>query len=380
MGEFVRVVNDERGKMVSLLEFVRGQKGHGAFLLCVASSESSDHPGISNAGATPELRRHTPAIDAEALVMGEPANNAELPVSPTGVVSPVVITRACMRLANFGITVVDCGSFRAPEIPQAVKAGQRTAKCVSTGAAQDYGDVKQLFEAGMTIGQTLVANCDYIILSECVPAGTTTALGVLTALGFAAQGLVSSSLQQSNHDFRGRLIREGLERAKLDVDSVKKAPLNAVAAVGDPMQPFVAGLAIAASESVPVILGGGSQMLAVYALAQALLASDAERFPLDAERTLGVITTKWVVQDSSADTPALSKMVGAPFACSCPDFGRSRHPGLRSYEEGNVKEGVGAGAAMAIAHLAGGATPEAIVEEIDTCYDEMVLKKVSASK
>jgi NaMN:DMB phosphoribosyltransferase len=50
----------------------------------------------------------------------------------------------------------------------------------------------------------------------------------------------------------------------------------------------------------------------------------------------------------------------------------SRHEGLRSYEDGNVKEGVAAGASMAVAHIAGGAEPGAIVEAIDRCYDEMV--------
>lgn len=373
-GEFVRVVNDERGRMTDLLRYVEGKKGGGAFFLCVASSESSDIQGISAAGATPELRRHTPAIDAEALVLGFPANNFELPVSPNGVVSPVVITRACMPIAQFEITVVDCGTFRAPEI-SAVRAGSRSARCVSTGAAQDIDDVMTLFEAGLTIGKAAAAHCKYILMSECVPAGTTTALGVLTGLGFKAHGLVSSSLSRADHELRGKLIAEGLDKAKLHPDKVRKEPLKAVAAVGDPMQPFVAGVAIAASPHVPVVLGGGSQMLAVYALARAILSADKARFSKNEGDNIAVITTKWVVDDRTANTGGLSKLVSAPFACACPDFLRSRHEGLRSYEEGNVKEGVGAGAAMSVAHLAGGAAPDEIVEAIDRCYDQMVLKK-----
>jgi NaMN:DMB phosphoribosyltransferase len=45
---------------------------------------------------------------------------------------------------------------------------------------------------------------------------------------------------------------------------------------------------------------------------------------------------------------------------------------LRVYEEGNVKEGVGAGAAMMLARAAGGATPEQIQSAIDDTYDELV--------
>jgi hypothetical protein len=47
-------------------------------------------------------------------------------------------------------------------------------------------------------------------------------------------------------------------------------PFKLVAAVGDPMQIAAAGMAIAASRRCGVLLAGGTQMLAVYALAQAL--------------------------------------------------------------------------------------------------------------
>lgn len=376
--QFVRIINDEDGRMANLLQFLKGRKACGSFFLCVASSESSDIEGISAAGASPELRRHTPAIDAEALVLGMPANNFELPVSPMGVVSPVVITRACMPIAQFEITVVDCGTFRAPSLKAAVQTGGKSARCVSTGAAQLVDDVEQLFEAGLAIGKIAAQNSQYVILSECVPAGTTTALGVLTGLGHKCQGMVSSSLSCADHDLRGRLIREGLKKADLDPKMIKREPLKVVAAVGDPMQPFVAGVALAASRQVPVFLGGGSQMLAVYALTQAMRAASKVRFGADKGPGIGVLTTKWVASDASANTPALSKLVAAPFACAWPDFTRSRHEGLRSYELGNVKEGVGAGAAMSAAHLAGGASHHQIVDAIDLCYDQMVLKKAPA--
>ncbi len=164
-------------------------------------------------------------------------------------------------------------------------------------------------------------------MGECVPAGTTTALGVLTALGVSASGLVSSSLQQANHDTKGRLISDGLKAAALTLPDVQERPLKAVAAVGDPMQPFVAGVALAASTKVPVILGGGSQMLAVYALAQAILKSDMKALDRNERRRISVVTTKWVVEDKTSNVSELSRIIGAPFACSCPNFHLSRHEG-----------------------------------------------------
>ncbi len=375
IADFVRIVNACDGNIAGLVDSLRNRKGKGAFFLCVASSESSDIDGISAAGASSELRRLTPSIDAEALVTGQPAGGAELPVSPTGVVSPVVITRACVELAGFGVTVVDCGTFKPPDIPEVMRLGKGRARCVSTGCAQNYEDVRELFYSGLEIGAEVSDDVEYIILGECVPAGTTTALGVLTALGVNAGGLVSSSLQQANHDTKGRLISDGLKAAALTRLDVQERPLKAVAAVGDPMQPFVAGVALAASTKVPVILGGGSQMLAVYALSQAILKSDMKALDPSEHRRISVVTTKWVVDDKTSNVSELSRVIGAPFACSCPNFHLSRHEGLRSYEDGNVKEGVAAGASMAVAHIAGGAEPDAIVAAIDRMYDEMVPKR-----
>lgn len=374
--DFVRIVNHKGGLIAKLLGTLQNSKGKGSFFLCVASSESSDVEGISAAGASPELRRLTPSIDAEALVTGQPAGGAALPVSPTGVVSPVVITRACTELAGFDITVVDCGTFKTPELPMIRRLGKGMAKCVSTGCAQDYEDVRELFYTGLEIGREISEQVEFVILGECVPAGTTTALGVLNALGFAASGLVSSSLQIACHDTKGRLIADGLQAAAPRLIDVLEKPLKAAAAVGDPMQPFAAGLALAAGEKVPVILGGGSQMLAVYALAQAMLRSNIKALDREKNRNISVITTKWVVDDPTSDVAALSHLVDAPFACSCPNFRLSRHEGLRSYEDGNVKEGIAAGASMAMAHIAGGVESTGIVEAIDRSYDEMVLQRV----
>lgn len=379
--QFVTVLNDEDGKMTRVIDMVRGCR-RGKFYLCVGASGSSDVPGISAAGATPELRRLTPAIDAEALVSGKTMTSKCIPVSPKGIVSPVVVTRGCMTLAGSSVTVVDCGTFAEPQI-ECLPAGRKPARCVSTGQALELAEVEELFLSGIKTGDSLPDDCEYVVIAECVPAGTTTAMAVLMGLGYAADNLVSSSLPKWSNETRHELIRKGLavvapKREQLAAEEgadrnrwAGLPPLEIVAAVGDPMQPFAAGLAIAAARFVPVILGGGSQMLAVYAIAKAISQRHGA-FKSFVDDPVGVITTKWVAFDPSADTQSLSRLVKAPFACSCPDFRQSRHKGLQSYEDGNVKEGTGAGAALALAHLIAAADDEAIISAIDSCYDELV--------
>jgi NaMN:DMB phosphoribosyltransferase len=148
----------------------------------------------------------------------------------------------------------------------------------------------------------------------------------------------------------------------------RPAPLAAVAAVGDPMQPLVAGLALgAASVGSDVLLAGGSQMLAVAALVEAL------HGPAALER-MAVGTTRWIVEDPAADIPGLAADISAdlPVLAANLDFSGSRHAGLRSYEQFLVKEGVGAGGACIAALLATGLPIERLEDAIDTTYDGLL--------
>lgn len=368
---FIKVLNDPESRFISLSQGFRDSMAP-HFLLCAAGTRLSDRDGISAAGLSAQDRRLTPAIDAEALVTGRPVSADKLPASPRGIVSPVVLTRAALQLADTRITIVDCGCFVPPAVEH-VSINQGAGFCPSTGRAMDKVDVERLFQAGCQTGRNLSGDNDALVVAECVPGGTTTALGILLALGYQADGLVSSSLPVANHADRRRLIREGLTLAGRNPEFYRANPLAAVAAVGDPMQAFVAGAVLSASPRIPVIMGGGAQMLAVYALVKALLSGNHSDGSAD---SIVVATTKWVAFDSGAGSGALSKLLGAPFIASCPDFYRSRHKGLQAYEEGNVKEGVGAGAAMAVANMRGRDESE-IVCAIDECYDEMVLGKIA---
>lgn len=364
---FVHNVNNAGAKLDSVLRQWQSalHDGDGVYALCVGSSATSDTAGISAAGADGASRRLTPAIDAEALVLGYPVSAKTVPSSPAGVVSPVVISRAMLDLVPCRIKVFDCGAFHPPQVAH-VNVGGAPAECVQYGHAMEQDLVERLFQRGCAIGKELAQTEKFLVIGECVPAGTTTALAVLTALGFPAASMVSSSMPNADRELRNNLVSLGISQSGHSPEFFQENPLSAVAAVGDPMQAFVAGMAYEASRHIPVVLGGGTQMLTVYALMQAIQKQD-----LPEEHSIAVVTTKWVAFDPFAGAGKLAQLLQAPFAASCPNFHLSRHPGLRAYEEGNVKEGVGAGAMMAAAFLTGNSETR-ILTTIDAWYDRMV--------
>lgn len=364
--DYVSCLNDPNKNFESLVLSFR--KDHDAcFLLVNAGTKASEHEGISAAGSDPEARRWTPALDAEALVLGKTISAGSLPVSPRGIVSPVVISRACLGLLNMEVKIIDCGSFHKARLA-AINISDQVAECPSTGLAMPADLVYELFKRGLQLGDELACNRTHLVLAECVPGGTTTAMALLTALGYEVRDLLSSSLPSCNHQERWKLVQEGLSKSNYSISEMQSQALLAVSAFGDPMQACISGIAIAASAKIPIYLAGGSQMLAVWALIKAL---GERKLSGVAPRNIMVMSTKWVAHDQNAGVLKLVRLLDAPFAVSCPDFYQSGKPGLRAYEEGNVKEGVGAGASMCLARIAG-FTAKTIMKSIDICYDELL--------
>jgi uncharacterized protein (TIGR00303 family) len=365
---FIKAVNDPFSRLTAMKEILG--RGNGNYYLCVGGTQTSDIAGISAAGATPEARRLTPSIDCDILLQGRPRENETVPVSPQGIVSPVVIVRACLDLLQWQPFIVECGSFRSPLSPNMV-VGSEPALCLSTGQALSEKSAAALFASGLKHGSE--ADCkDFLLIGECVPGGTTTAAALFQAFGIDGVSYVSSSVQRPDKPLRQHLIESGLEKAGLSRQAALEKPLRAVAAVGDPMQPFVAGLALGAAARVPVILAGGSQMLAVFYLAKLLAAAQNIATRL---ADIFVITTKWVAFDQSSNTRLLSEIAGAQYFAACPDFTVSVQAGLRAYEDGNVKEGLGAGAIMAAAYTANDLDNASLLSAIDGAYGDIVLGK-----
>jgi len=349
------------------IERVRGQEA--AFACVLGFTATGLIPGISAAGATPADRQYTAIADAEFLYHGVLAN-PQFPLPPlVDGASPTLISRAVVAGLGLPLYLFNAGLPQAPTVP-CIDLGGTAARCLSQGAALQLSTVKHLLKQGLLWGEKLASEVPgrYLILGECVAGGTSTALGVLTGLGWDAAGKVNSSHPACNHSQKWALVRSGLEQAGLTgaSDPLQCDPLQVVAAVGDPMQIVVAGMAIAASRRTGVLLAGGTQMLAVHALMQALCERD--QLPWRAEQVM-VGTTRWVAEDPTGDTVGLAKQLSVPLMATQLSFANSHYPSLRAYEQGYVKEGVGAGGCAIGAHLRGWGQAE-LLQAVETLLEQ----------
>ena len=360
---FVRIYTQpEQGQ-----QWLDQYQGELPILACVLGfTETGLIPGISAAGATPNDRRYTAIADAEFLVNG-PQPHPTYPLPPLHMgASPVLISRTVVAAQHLPTFILNAGLPTPPAIP-AIDLQGVSARCLSTGNALDLRMVEHLFQQGMQWGNKLTGDVKsgYLILAECVVGGTTTALAVLTALGISAHGKVNSSHPACNHAQKWELVRQGYQRRgwSLAALSCLATPHEIVAAVGDPMQVTIAGMAIAASCNCGVLLAGGTQMLAVYALARAF----AKGRRLDWNPTRIVVgTTRWVAEDPTGDTVGLAEQIGSvPLLATQLSFAQSSIPQLQVYEQGFVKEGVGAGGCAIAAHLYQGWSQEQLLQAIE---------------
>ena len=349
-------------------------------LLLLAATDTAAVPGISAAGASPQARLGTAAADAELLLLGPGGRRCHaLPPLPAGV-SPALISHVV--LSQLGLLertqVLDLGCAIAAAVPHLRLPGLESAgpaRCLSTGQALASARVAALVQRGSAWGRRWDP-AEPLLLAECVPGGTTTALAVLEGLGVAASGLVSGSLHQPAHGLKSALVTQGLAAAGFEAAELAAVadpltfaePLNVLAALGDPMQAFAAGLVgEAAVRGVPVLLAGGSQMAAVLALALAV-AEPGQR-PALAER-LVVATTAWVAEEAGSNLALLLERIGARWQVrprlevAALRFHGCSSAALRDYERGYVKEGVGAGGLALLWQLAG-RQPGALAEACD---------------
>ena len=334
----------------------RGKKPRFACIL--SFTETALIPQISAAGTSPQARHYTALADGEYLYRGGAKNPKSrrypLPALPAGI-SPAVLTRAMLGHCDIPLCLLSTGLPEMLTVPH-ISLPTVLAKALNTGAAMTLAQAEALFDSGYQQGKQFTVTCastadNYLVLGESVAGGTTTAQAVLSALGYEVAEQMSSSHLRANHPQKRALVEQGLARWRdraYPVDISQLAPINAAAALGDPMQLVAAGIMLSASCSVGVLLAGGAQMLAVYALARAIA---HQRNIVWNPSQVVVGTTRWVVEDASADTIAIAQAIGAPYLASQLSFARSPYVQLRAYERGFVKEGTGAGGCAIAAHL-----------------------------
>ena len=336
-----------------------------AFVCVLAHTDTCLIPGVSSAGVREDLRPLTPAADAEVVVFGEARCMQGVPSNPLGAPGPAGITRAALRVAGLQPTFIGAGLSVWPRaacirITEEPGGDIRLGRAVPRAAA--------LYARGLALGAEVARTAPYAVIGESVPGGTTTGLALLLALGYQAAGRVSGSMPGNAHALKQTVVTAALQAAGLGTGQARSDPLAAVAKVGDPMQPLVAGMASGvAMAGKGVLLAGGSQMLAVAALVSAIHGEAALA-------NVAIGTTRWIVHDPAADVVGLARDISDDLAVLAAnlDFSPSRHEGLRAYERSLVKEGVGAGGACLAAMLAVDASIHVLEQEIDATYDRLL--------
>ncbi len=341
-----------------------------AFFLILAGSQTAEIEGISAAGSTPVSRRYTAVADAELLLRGPLLPKRwPLPPLPAGV-SPALISYVASEFLEIKPTIITAGLLQSPPFSHVFLEPPEIgpAKCLSSGNAMERTRVRNLLDGGFKIGKKLKKP---LLISECVPGGTSTAFAVLSGLGINVKGLISGSYKNPPSELKTKLVNQGLKAAKL-----KKNPssVELMAALGDPFQPIAVGLLMGAIESgQDVLLGGGCQMLAVLALALNEIES-ASRSEFVGKILIG--TTSWLVDESLSSAKTrnsfihLMNHVANHFRvkilglASGFRFKDSNQKVLRDYEIGYVKEGVGAGALSLLAQIKG-LTQKEMVDRCD---------------
>ncbi len=355
-----------------------------SFLLVLAGSRTAEVEGISAAGATPESRRFTAIADAELLLYG-PSGDRSWPMPPLQAgVSPALISYVAASWIGLDPMVLAVGLPQTPRFPhlRIEEPSLGPAACLSTGHSMSLARVQSLWQRGFSIGKKLKRP---LLLAECVPGGTTTAQAVLTGFGLSVAELISSSSLVPPVEIKQSLIKRGLQSAS---SQSNWHPHRLLAAIGDPFQPVAAGIVLGARQAgQPVLLGGGSQMVAVIALALAALDPDSR---LNFVAGIALATTAWLVDETSNSSKesgsleSLMNLVGNHFGVPLMGFAtglhfdESKHQALRDYELGYVKEGVGAGALAFLAQLHG-ASCNQLVGACDIAMDELVMSTLSSS-
>ena len=339
--------------------------GKGVFTCTVGNTMTSTIPGISDAGDTPELTLFTGPADAELLTCGRTLCMKGIPINPGGIPTPATLTLAALQLSGMPCYIVNAGCKVVPQIPF-FDVGGTYGERIDTGHA--VKNVREVFERGKMLGRALAKDRDFLVVSESCAGGTTTALAVMMAMGVIEENLVSSSSPKNPKQLKTDLVNKALEVSGIKVGDLKHDPLKAIECVGDPMMPANVGMIIGAAETVPVIVGGGTQMSAVIACA----------LELEPKIVGNVIhgTTRWLVKDKNSDVCKINDHItnDIPMVYVNVDYSGSKYEGLQAYEWGYIKEGVGCGgcSVAAIASSAGKIDCTALQEKVYEIYRRII--------
>lgn len=326
------------------------------FMFFISETQLSRVPGLSAAGANVEVIPYTAPADADMLFYDRPKVVDCVPLDPMGHPTPALVTKAAVIEGELPVCVVRAGATVAPVAPFYDLTSQMGQDPRMTEAVSD---MKNIYEKAHAYAEEFAKHNDRVVIAESIPAGTTTALMLFRALGY--DGMVSSASPVNPLPLKEQIWNGVAQRLSIGIGGLKGKGLAAAAQVGDPMQVAVASFVTGLPKKFNVTLAGGTQMEAVAALIR----------DMGDTREMTVATTKYVANDKSGSFMEYAEKIGVDTYAAPFDFSDSKYEGLRDYEKGFVKEGVGMGGAVRYA-LERGATLEKIHARCDALYESLV--------
>lgn len=317
------------------------------FILAIGNSAVSQINGITAAGESEELIKFTPPADAEYLFYDRPKCIEAIPITPSGSPTPAIVTKASKILVGFPVLVTRVGSIASPSVPYFFISDSQ-GKDIRTESG--VPEINEILEKSSILADEVFNADDEVMLAESIPGGTTTAMAILRSLGY--DSVSSSSMSRNPVSLKLKVVEDALKRVG---DIGRNEVLREL---GDPVLAFLYGFTRRFRGKV--YLAGGTQMLAVAALLNS-----------DGLNQATIVTTKFVIADKTATFTRTANEIGSPFVEAKIDLSFSRYPGIREYEKGIVKEGVGAGGAYYLASTTGFTNKE-IVDKIDNLYSDLI--------
>ncbi|MCK5854559.1 MAG: TIGR00303 family protein [Sulfurovaceae bacterium] len=341
------------------IESLRGKKA--TFMLSLSNTKTANIEGITQAGI-PGMIHLTPSLDSEFVCTGEVRSLDNIAETPKGVPTPALISRAVHLLSPYGrIELLDLGLEVKPKLSyfKVHSFDINPSESIAKGAEID---AQGIFQKGVEFGQSYTCKDEYIILGESVPSGTTTATATALGLGYKVEKCFSSSFKEVPNNIRENTLKLALS----NVDN-KNDIFATLGKVSDNMLIFNAGLILGLNNRTPLVLAGGTQMACVLLIVNKMLQLMGGTIETS---NLALCTTKWVAEDKNSDIKTLLNLpkfsINAYYSDF--DFSLTQHPALKLYDEGEAKEGVGAGGALMYGFL-NGISKKSITREVESFLD-----------
>lgn len=312
--------------------------GRADFLLAASVSKTCEIEGITQAGIPGKIPL-TPTLDAEFITTEKLFSMSDLAETPSGVPTPALITRAVHKLNAFSsVEVLDLGLEVKPQQTTLHNFDIKPSEAINKNAKID---AKEIFRKGMSFGKSYELKGNYLILGESTPSGTTTATATALALGYECADDFSSSFLNVPDDVKSKTVSETLALLHDNMSNFDK-----LGVVSDNMLIFCAGFLLEATRRFHVVLAGGTQMAACLLVADKVREDVLMQLKSD---NLTLATTQWVVEDKNSNIKhILEQLSYTPHAIYTTfSFADAEIPVLKKYDEGEAKEGVGAGASLA---------------------------------